>query len=79
MKKVHAHDLLNMIADKNNPMTIDEIKDMAINNLGAEASYFACSVRDLNIDKIISFFLEKGKINEKGNGYVVATGAVCNH
>lgn len=79
MKKVHAHDLLDMIADKNTPMTTEEIKNMAVTNLGAETSYFACSVRNLDIDGIIAFFIDRGKITTKDNGYIVATGEVCSH
>ncbi|MFV0366422.1 MAG: YecH family metal-binding protein [Mangrovibacterium sp.] len=79
MKQVHAHELLKMIADKTVPMTLDEIKVMAINSKGDDAQYYACSVSDLDTDGIIDFFIERRKIIKKGNGYVVNFGEVCSH
>ena len=79
MRQVHAHELLNMIAEKNEPMTLEEIKNMAENTIGIDAAYFACSVSDLDTEGIINFFLERRKLEKKGSGYVINSGEICDH
>ena len=79
MKKIHGHDLINLIAQKETAMSLQEIKEAAEKDLGQDVSYFTCSESSMNTDEMIKFLLDRHKLIKKDMCYVINLGEVCDH
>ena len=79
MEKIHGHELINLIAQKETAMSLKEIKEAAEKDLGQDVSYFTCSESSMNIEQMIQFLVERRKLIKKDNGYVINSGEVCDH
>lgn len=79
MKELHGHELIHLILEANKPLTLDEIKKLSEETFGKDVSYYACSASDMDIDEMITFLLTRRKLVNRGNGFVIDTGEVCDH
>ncbi len=79
MEKIHGHELINLIVRKEKEMSLQEIKETAVKDLGQDVSYYTCSNSSMTTDEMINFLLVRHKLIKKDNGYVINSGEVCNH
>ncbi len=79
MKQVHGHELINLIIETRKALSLDEIRELAENNIGKEVSYYTCSADSMNTDEMISFLLNKQKLIGRNGAYMIDTGEVCDH
>ena len=79
MESVHGHELINLIAQANKPLTIEEIKEMAQTKIGNDIRYYTCSDSSMDLDEMINFLLVREKLIRKNEGYMINFGNVCDH
>ena len=79
MNKIHGHELIHLIIRQNRVMSLEEIKDAALQNIGQDVSYYTCSETSMNTDQMIQFLLDRQKLVKKGDGFVINRGEVCDH
>lgn len=78
-ESIHAHELLNLIGEQSEPLTLDQIKALAAEQFGAEARFFTCRLDDQTIEQIVTFFVKMQKVAPMGEGYVLNRGNMCSH
>ncbi|WP_417349721.1 YecH family metal-binding protein [Ferrimonas sp.] len=78
-ESIHAHELLNLIGQQSEPLTLDQIKVLAADQFGAEARFFTCRLDDQSIEQIVTFFVKMQKVAPQGEGYVLNLGNMCSH
>lgn len=79
MEEIHGHELIGLIAQQGRAMSLEEIKAMAEKEIGANVAYYTCSLSGMDTDAMIAFLLNRKKLVQNGNGWVLDTGNVCNH
>lgn len=79
MKKIHGHELIHLIIRKQKAMSLEEIKDAALQDIGQDVSYYTCSESSMNTDEMIKFLLDRRKLVKKDEGFVINRGEVCDH
>lgn len=79
MNLVHGHELISLIIKKNRALSLEEIKEMAITQIGADANYYTCSRSDMDTDGMIDFLLSSEKLKKVCNGYLINHGNLCDH
>lgn len=79
MQNVHGHELINLIAQQNRALSIEEIKELAVKNIGENVSFSTCSESSMDLNTMMKFLLDRFKLVEKDGGYVINFGNVCDH
>lgn len=52
MNTYHAHDILNLLIESQQPYTIETLKKEIANSYGADATFCTCKLKDLTIARI---------------------------
>lgn len=79
MNNLHGHEMISLIIEQEKALSIEEIKELAIKELGANASYFTCSASNMDTDEMIGFLMDSQKLIKVEDGYVINTGNLCDH
>lgn len=79
IESVHGHEVLDLIASANPPMTIAAFEAEANRRWGAQARYHTCSVSGMKLPELMSFLLSRGKIVEHNGLLATDPGKICNH
>ena len=59
MKKLHAHEVLDMMGTKT--YTEELLKKEILEKFGEDTLFYTCSAEDMNADELIAFLKQKGK------------------
>jgi probable metal-binding protein len=78
MGLLHIHEVLNIIYNSDKNFTIEELKREVIKNFGEDISFTSCSENELEINDMVDFMLQRGKIQLEGNK-IYPFGKACNH
>jgi len=65
---VHVHDVLNWIREKQEPVSVEEIKT----TFGTENRFTNCKEDNFSIDQIIQFMISRGKVEILPDGSISA-------
>ena len=79
METVHAHRILEWIAESEAGREIDEIVSFSDETYGEEAAYHTCSLSGMKIQELIEFFLEAGKVHVEGTKLSLNRAKMCSH
>ena len=79
MEQIHGHEVINLIAAANRPMSRDEIIGEANLQFGSGARYFTCSAEGMDAAGLVDFLVARGKIEESAAGWSLRAASVCNH
>ena len=77
MKKLHAHEVLNMMGTKT--YTEELLKKEILENFGEDTLFYTCSAEDMNADELIAFLKQKGKFKPQEEGFAFDETKRCNH
>ena len=78
MGLLHIHEVLNIIYNSDKVFTIEELKQEVINNFGEDISFTSCSESEFEINDMVDFMLQRGKIQLEGDK-IYPFGEACNH
>lgn len=78
MGLLHIHEVLNIIYNSDKNFTIEELKQEVINNFGEDISFTSCSENEFEINEMVDFMLQRGKIQLQGDK-IYPFGEACNH
>lgn len=78
MGLLHIHEVLNIIYNSDKIFTIEELKQEVINSFGENVSFTSCSENKFEINEMVDFMLQRGKIQLEGNK-IYPFGEACNH
>ncbi|TKB54751.1 YecH family metal-binding protein [Ferrimonas aestuarii] len=76
---IHAHELLNLIGEQSEPLTLEQLQQLTVANFGEAVKFHTCRLEDQNIDQILKFFIKMEKVASQGDGYVLNRGNMCSH
>ena len=79
MKEIHGHELIKLLLEINKPLTLDEIKELAITRIGENVTYYTCSESSMNTEGMINFLRARNKLIKKDGGFMINIGEVCEH
>jgi len=78
MSVLHIHEVLDIIYNSEKIFTIEELKQEVVKNFGEDISLTSCSDNEFEINDMVNFMLEKGKIQLQGDK-IHPTGESCGH
>ena len=78
MGLLHIHEVLNIIYNSDKIFTIEELKQEVIHNFGDDISFTSCSEKEFEINEMVDFMLQRGKIQLQGDK-IYPYGEACNH
>ncbi|WP_260261996.1 YecH family metal-binding protein [Vibrio intestinalis] len=78
MSEIHAHNVLNMLAD--NPMNEQEIRAAVTREFGEDAKFHTCSKQGMDIETLLSFLIQRQKVVQvEGDKWVLNAARMCSH
>ncbi|WP_162045371.1 YecH family metal-binding protein [Vibrio taketomensis] len=77
MSEIHAHKVLNLLREK--PMTESDLRQSVIEEFGTEAQFRTCKLSGFDFEKLFAFFVERQKIIQQGDVWMVNQERVCGH
>lgn len=78
MGLLHIHEVLNLIYSSNKIYTVDELKQEIIRNFGEDVYFTSCSENEFDIESMVDFMEQRGKILVQDNK-IYPFGEACNH
>ena len=78
MGLLHIHEVLNIIYNSDKILTIEELKQEVINTFGENISLTSCSDHEFEINDMVDFMLQRGKIQLQGDK-IYPYGGACGH
>ena len=78
MSVIHIHEVLDIIYNSEKVYTIEELNKEVIENYGEDISITSCSDHEFEINDMVNFMLERGKIEMQGDK-IYPIGNSCNH
>ena len=60
---VHAHSILQMVLEAEEPMRLKEFVDRVNQRFGSEARFHSCSAQGMDLDRTIQFLLDRRKVS----------------
>ena len=79
IESVHGHDVLDLIAGANPPLTVAAFEAEATRRWGADARFHTCSVSGMKLPELLGFLLARGKIVENNGLLATDPSKICNH
>ena len=76
---VHAHQILDMLDHRTEPIALDTLKSEVQEAFGANAIYSNCKGNAFNFDQLIEFMLRNQKIVIADGKVRLNKANVCNH
>lgn len=77
MNEIHAHKVLNLLREK--PMTEQELREAVLVEFGAQVTFRTCKLAGFDLEKLLTFFIEKQKITQVGERWAINLEQVCSH
>ncbi|MDP3980079.1 MAG: YecH family protein [Chlamydiota bacterium] len=79
LKKIHGHEVMNMIIDSGKKFTNKSLKNAIIENFGADTRFYTCSADNMNAEELIDFLDQRGKFLHDGPEFTTDKTKVCDH
>ena len=77
---VHGHDVIELIGNAPQPLTREQVCEALTQQHGEGVTFHACSGGGMNIDQVLKFLLQRGKIVQHENGTLTADmSLMCEH
>lgn len=77
MKRLHAHEVLNMMGTKT--YTEDRLKKEIVDTFGSDTRFYTCSADNLDAEQLVEFLKQKGKFKPQDEGFAFDETKRCNH
>lgn len=75
----HGHDVLHFLLEAEQALSQAEISARVTERFGANARFHTCSAEGMDVETLLTFLLERGKIVPQDGGYVVVGHRICQH
>lgn len=79
MTDTHAHEVMQMMLEKDEVFSRESLGQAIIERFGASATFHTCSASGMDVHKVIDFLESRGKFVLHGNGFNTAKDRICNH
>jgi len=79
MKKIHGHDVLNMMLGSGKSYTRETLVREIITTFGADARFHTCSAEDLTAEGLVEFLQARGKFVDAAGGFQTSPSLICQH
>lgn len=79
MEQIHAHTVLNMLIENGKDIKIENLKDLINKELGHKCFFKTCSKSGLDVDDLLTFFENMGKIKVSNGVISMINGCGCGH
>ncbi len=79
MNAFHAHDILNLLIESDTPYTLATLKTEVADKFGADATFYTCKLKDLSIEQLLQFFVEKNKVTINDDIVTANIANMCHH
>ena len=80
-QNVHGHEIMHIVNDAPKPLTRDELRQVAAERFGPDATFHACSGNGWSLDELLAFLASRGKVVEDpATGHLrTDIGQMCDH
>jgi len=78
MSVIHIHEVLDIIYNSEIVYTIEELNQEVIKNFGEDISLTSCSDHEFEINEMVNFMVDRGKIQLQGDK-IIPLGESCGH
>lgn len=78
-KKIHGHEVLQMMIDNQGNFTRETLEAAITGRFGDDARFFTCSAEGMTAAQLIDFLDAKGKFRSQGDGFNTSPDQICDH
>ena len=75
----HAHEVLNLIVNDAGTFTIDSLKEKVHTQFGSDARFTNCFGYLFDVDQLVQFLIQRGKIELHGGQISPVRQNICQH
>jgi probable metal-binding protein len=79
MKKVHGHDVMQMMIDSGKSYSKASLEAAVIAKFGSDARFHTCSADGMTASELIDLLEGKGKFTLSDDGFKTDPSRVCGH
>jgi probable metal-binding protein len=77
--QIHGHEVLKMLSESDEVFTRESLIADMKEKFGADAKFCTCSFGDMPPEKMVDFFLSRGKFMTVPGGFKFDAGNACHH
>lgn len=78
-QSLHGHIVMRMIIDADPPHTRDSLGLAVDDAFGPEVRFHTCSAEQMDLDQLLAFLAERGKVDWRDGCLVSDPALVCDH
>ena len=79
-QNVHGHEIMHLINNASDGMTIDELRGAVAEQFGSDATFHACAGGNWTLDELLQFLGSRGKVVQHPDGRLrTDIGLMCDH
>ena len=75
--EIHAHEVMRMMLETDTGYSRESLAEAIVERFGADAKFYACSLRDMNVGEVINFLETRGKFIARADGFNTAADRIC--
>ena len=75
--EIHAHEVMRMMLETDAGYSRESLATAIAGRFGADARFYACSLRDMNVGEVINFLETRGKFVARADGFNTAPDRIC--
>ena len=75
----HGHEVIYLIAQANPPLTRATLPAAIEAKLGPNARFHTCAAEDMNLDQLLTFLADRGKLFENDGQLSTDLKVMCDH
>ena len=79
MTDTHAHEVMQMMLEKDEVFSRESLGQAIIERFGASATFHTCSASGMDVQTVIDFLESRGKFVARGDGFSTSQDKICNH
>lgn len=75
--EIHAHEVMRMMLETDTGYSRESLAAAIVERFGADARFYACSLRGMDVGEVINFLEVRGKFIVRADGFNTAPDRIC--
>jgi probable metal-binding protein len=62
-ESIHGHRVLEILEGSESPLSVRQLREVVVNRYGEDARFHTCSAQAMNLDELLVFLSQRGKVS----------------
>lgn len=78
-RSIHGHEIIQLIHEADPPLSRTDLIATVAKRFGPEARFHACVAENMNLDELLAFLADRGKVVKLNGRLRTDVGLMCDH